>query len=230
MDLPPIGVDLDGVIVRPPFGWNVAISRRVLTPKSTDELKWVRAREPGSLSSLVQRLLRYAMRRPLRGVPEGVHLLAASRRIHIVSARNVVVQAAVEDWLEQHGLKQYIAGGVHLNDTGLPGPYFKLAQLQRLGITEHVDDDGATAEYLARYGGISVYLCSWPRNCDLEYASRVHRVADLLALALVLRQDPASPSGQGRGDRTIIHSGLVGANEHRRHDVRRLAWKAGIGL
>ena len=89
-------------------------------------------------------------------------------------------------WLRRHGLAPYIAD-VHLNDAHLPSAQFKLYTLRRLGATEHVDDDGATAYYLAFHGGVTVYLCDWPRNRGLPYPASVRVVRGLAGVAGALR-------------------------------------------
>lgn len=179
----PIGVDLDGVVVRPPLGWNITISRRldlpVLAPDGTIEGTDPRFR------SLVRSWLeygRYALRRPMPGVRDGFAELAKVREIHVISARSHAGLASTERWLEKHGLLTHVRA-IHLKPQGVRPPYFKTWTLQRLGIPEHVDDDGATAHYLASHAGITVYLCDWPRNRGLPYPERVHVVPDLAAVA-----------------------------------------------
>jgi hypothetical protein len=189
---PGIGLDLDGVIVRPPLGWNVAISRRLdLPPLPT------RIERPGApvgwrrsfvlLRSALE-VARYLARRPMPEVRDALAELATRRHPVVVSGRSWLVRALVERWLERYGLAPYVAA-VYLNDVALPSAQFKLSVLQRLGIGEHVDDDGATALYLARHG-IAVYLCDWPRNRGLPYPTNVQPVRSLLEVPR--RLQPAS--------------------------------------
>lgn len=182
---------MDGVIVAPPLGINLSISRRLhiapLTPEETARAQ--PAAQPqlagsGPFWRWVNRL-RYAGRRPLPGVREALAALAQRRELHIVSARSAANRPDVERWLAEHGLAEYIAA-VHLNAANLAPPRFKLAVLANLGIAEHVDDDGATAYYLAMQGRVRVYLCDWPRNRGLPYPDEVRRVASLHEVARLL--------------------------------------------
>lgn len=192
---PSLALDLDGVIVRPPLGWNVAISRRLdarplparIEPATRCD-RWNRAYW---LLRAGLEAARYAGRQPLPGVREALTALAARRRLVVVSGRRWVVRPLVERWLARHGLRDSISA-LYLNDRRLPSAQFKLWMLRRLGIREHVEDDGGTAYYLASHG-ITVYLCDWPRNRDLPYPPGVERVRDLRELAAHLGAAPAAP-------------------------------------
>src|SRR5579883_2255822 len=116
--LPILGLDLDGVLVRPPLGWNMAISRRLALPPLPAEVpplrldtRWQRSYWLARAGFEVARYLGRWLVRPL-----------------------------VRRWLERHGLVPYIAA-IHLNDRPLRGPQFKLWLLRDRGIAEHVDDD-----------------------------------------------------------------------------------------
>ncbi len=175
-DLPPISVDLDGVVVRPPFGLNVTISRSVGRPLLGAEL-----REPSARVSRLRALLeigRFGFRRPLPGVREALADLATLRTVHILSARSHTGRRTTERWLDRQGLLPHIAA-VHLSPGGVPARHFKLRTVQALGIDEHVDDDPGTADYLARHAGVTVYLCDWPRSRGLDFPKGVVRVEDL---------------------------------------------------
>jgi hypothetical protein len=52
-----------------------------------------------------------------------------------------------------------------------------------LGAGEHVDDDGATAYYLAHHSLPRVYLRDWPRNRGLPYPANVEVVGSLIEIA-----------------------------------------------
>jgi phosphoglycolate phosphatase-like HAD superfamily hydrolase len=183
-ELPPISVDLDGVVVRPPFGLNVVISRSVGRPLLGAEL-----REPSTRVSRLRALMelgRFGFRRPLPGVREALAELATLRTVHFLSARSHAGRRTTERWLERNGLLHY-ATAVHLSPGGVPSRHFKLRTVQALGITEHVDDDPGTADYLARHAGVTVYLCDWPRSRGLDFPKGVVRVEDLAGVTSLLR-------------------------------------------
>ena len=191
---PTLALDLDGVIVRPPLGWNVAISRRLDMPPLPEavpglglERHW---RQRYWLARSALEFARYGGRQPLAGVREALARLATVRRLVVVSGRRWVVRPLVRRWLARHGLAEYVAD-VYLNDVALPSAQFKLWTLQRLAIGEHVDDDGATAHYLASHSAVVVYLCDWPRNRGLPYPEGVQPVPSLLALAHRLQVEAA---------------------------------------
>lgn len=175
----PIGVDLDGVVVRPPLGWNITISRRLDLPVLAPDGR-LDGTDP-RFRSLVRSWLefgRYSFRRPMPGVRDAFAQLAKVRDIHVISARSHDGLSAAESWLEKHGLLAHVSA-IHLKPAGVRPPYFKTWTLQRLGIEEHVEDDGATAHYMASHCSITVYLCDWPRNRGLPYPAGVHVVPDL---------------------------------------------------
>lgn len=188
-DLPALGLDLDGVLVRPPLGWNVAISRRLALPPLPAEVPHLRLDSRWRRSYWLARagleVARYLGRRPLPEVGEAVAALATVRRLEVVSGRRWLVRPLVRRWLERHGLARYIAA-IHLNDRPLHSAQFKLWLLRDRGIPEHVDDDGATAFYLASRGVRTVYLCDWPRNRGLPYPTGVRRVRGLADVAALI--------------------------------------------
>jgi hypothetical protein len=191
---PTLALDLDGVVVRPPLGWNVAISRRLDTPPLPQPVPGLgldrRWRQRYWLARSALEFARYGGRQPLPGVRDALARLAKVRRLVIVSGRRWVVRPLVRRWLARHGLAEYVAD-VYLNDVALPSAQFKLWTLQRLAIGEHVDDDGATAHYLASHSAVVVYLCDWPRNRGLPYPASVQPVPSLLALAHRLQAEAA---------------------------------------
>ena len=184
--LPTLGLDLDGVLVRPPLGWNVAISRRLDVPPLPPRVHGVgtteRFRRNWWLARMGIEFARYYGRAPLPGAAEAVRALARVRRLVVVSGRCWVVRPLVERWLARHGMATSIAA-IHLNDRHLRTAQFKLWTLRVRGIGEHVDDDGATAWYLATHGVGRVYLCDWPRNRGLPYPQAVEPVRSLLDVA-----------------------------------------------
>jgi hypothetical protein len=191
---PTLALDLDGVVVRPPLGWNVAISRRLDTPPLAETVAGLgldrRWRQRYWLARSALEFARYAGRQPLPGVRDALARLATVRRLVVVSGRRWVVRPLVRRWLARHGLAEFVAD-VYLNDVALPSAQFKLWTLRRLAIGEHVDDDGATAHYIASHSAILVYLCDWPRNRGLPYPPGVEPVPSLLALARRLQAEAA---------------------------------------
>jgi hypothetical protein len=194
-----LALDLDGVIVRPPLGWNVAISRRLDLPPLPRAVEPVGTTPSWRRSYWLLRAgleaARYLGRRPLPGVVEAIAELAELRRLVVVSGRRWVVRPLVWRWLERHALAGYLSG-VYLNGLRLPSAQFKLWTLQQLGIGEHVDDDGATAYYLATRGAVVVYLCDWPRNRGLPYPHGIQLVRSLAEVPSRLRQADGSRVGE----------------------------------
>ena len=197
---------MDGVVVSPPLGWNVAISRKVNRPllevsgevHATSDGRGPGGAAPASMLRSWLEWGRYSLRRPMPGVAKGLAELARVRAIHVVSARSHAGRHLTERWLETRGLRAHIAD-IHLKPAGVPSFHFKYQTLRALGIREHVDDDGSTADYLARHGGIRVYLCDWPRNRGLDYAPGVQVVPSLTALARLLAEERGTPPGEGSG-------------------------------
>lgn len=192
LTLPTLALDLDGVIVRPPLGWNVAIGRRLDLPVLPEAVQGIGTHTPWGRRYWLARagfeVARYSGRSPLPGVREALPELAALRRLVVVSGRRWVVRPLVRRWLARNGLADYVAD-VYLNDVALPSAQFKLWTLRRLQIGEHVDDDGSTAYYLASHSAAVVYLCQWPRNRGLPYPANVRPVRDLRDLARRLREE-----------------------------------------
>lgn len=181
---PEIAFDLDGVICRPPLGFNLAISRSLRTQPLPAEIS---EREADRIRGL--HLLRYGFetlkyfgRRPLPDARDGLEAVSELRTPIIVTARNAIGRPIIERWLEIHGLRQYIADIVGNNTRLSPGQHKLRIALQR-GIREHVDDDGSVAYYLARNGLERVYLREWFFNRGLPYPPNVIRVSVLPAIA-----------------------------------------------
>ena len=195
--LTPIGLDLDGVVVRPPLGWNIAISRRVNRPLfQPDEAGRNGDGHRAALAAMVHSWLeraRYSFRRPMPDILMGVAELAKVREVHVVSARSHAGKDLTQRWLEAQGLMRHISD-IHLKPAGVPSFHFKYETLRSLGAAEHVDDDGSTADYLARHGGIRVYLCDWPLNRGLAYPPSVRVVPGVTALARMLKEGEAAGS------------------------------------
>jgi hypothetical protein len=91
--------------------------------------------------------------------------------------------------MRRHGIADYF-DRIVINQGPRKSPHYKLEQVLELGATEHVDDDGLTAQLLAQCSEVRVFLRDWPRNRDLAFHPAVQRVADLFALAELIETDP----------------------------------------
>lgn len=179
---PPIGVDLDGVISSPLLGWNIAISRRTDLPSPPTSFAHDWPRGPARPLLWLANAARFFARVPTPDAREGLQLLAQRRSVVLITGRSHLARSLTERWLRRHGLEQYVAE-LRCNDTDLRTAHFKLRVLRERAITEHVDDDGATAMFLARSGLGRVYLRDWPRNRGLPYPANVVRILSLSDLA-----------------------------------------------
>ena len=182
--LPDMTIDMDGVLCRPVVWFNLVISRDIR--RAPD----VEARKLGSAPSLPSRLLesrpsqvvRYAWRRPMPRVSEGLEKLAEMRRLILLSGRPEISRKSTERWLVQHGLRDYFSEIV-LNDGRLSNAAFKLVTLRERGVVHHIDDDGRVAYFLTQDASRTVFLIAWRRNDGLPYPPTVQRVQDLLEAA-----------------------------------------------
>ena len=181
--LPLLTIDMDGVICEPPFGRNLGIHRAFLDPAAPPRP----ARAPRRWFSRIVDPVRFELRRPLPGAREALAELRALRTLVLLTGR----RSPPDRWLRRHGFATLL-DGVVINETPIRSPHFKLEAITQLGAVEHIDDDGQTAQLLAQRSGAQPYLRDWPRNRGLPYDERVRRVADLGALAALLR-DEAPP-------------------------------------
>ncbi|MFN8532222.1 MAG: hypothetical protein U0556_01575 [Dehalococcoidia bacterium] len=190
---PEIAFDLDGVICRPPLGVNVAISRslhtRPLPPeigeRSVDKLRALRVLRYGLET------LKYYGRRPLPDAKDGLAAVSEFRTPVVVTARNAIGTPIIARWLEIHDLRPYITEIIG-NSTHLSPGQHKLRIARLRGISEHVDDDGSVAYYLARNGLKTVYLREWFFNRGLPYPDNVRKVDVLAQIADDLRASDAA--------------------------------------
>lgn len=188
MDKPLIGIDMDGVICRPPLGINLPIApgpyrERLSSPAS--------GKIPGGLRLLVLELflkLKYLGRWPLPGALAAIRAICDSRTPVLVTSRNAAGRELIDAWLKKHGFAE-LFHEVHANGLGLPSPEFKWLMCSRLGIEEFVDDDGRVAEFLSRRGLKKVFLRDWPRNRGYDYPPNVTRVSNLDEVAGLLAPD-----------------------------------------
>ena len=112
---PLISFDLDGVLVRPPFGWNPAMRRyaqispdyvgaRTSAPHAPT--RWDRV-----LGATYYRA-RYARRRLMPGAREALEAAAGRYRVVVLSARSARGRAQTEAWLRRQGFLSYVEGVV----------------------------------------------------------------------------------------------------------------------
>lgn len=169
---PLITLDFDGVICSPPFGLNLGITADFLDPLAPAPTASVPPRAFGELADYV----RFNFRRPMHDAAESLRALAKLREIVVLTGR----RTSPHDWLARHDLDQYIEE-IIVNDTDLKSPHFKLQMVEALRPSEHVDDDGRTAQLLAQANtvGTHVFLCDWPRNRAPGYAPGVTRTSGL---------------------------------------------------
>lgn len=187
-DRPTLSFDLDGVLVRPPFGRNPTANRDTsLLP--VPALPPTRRTPPGGfwdrLLGATYFRLRYRARATMPGAADLVRAAAVQHRVIVLTARNWRGRNATLAWLGRADLLDRV-DEVICNDTGLSSPRFKAWAVVAHGVSRHVEDDPATAALVARLD-VAVDLIDWPWNRDLEYPPAVTRHASLTALAAQLR-------------------------------------------
>ena len=178
--LPLLTIDMDGVICKPPFGRNLGIHRDFLDPDAPP-IPARACRGAGSRASSTRCASSCAAAaRRARGAG------GAARTAHAAAAHGA---AQPTRSLAAPARLRRLLDGVVINETSLRSPHFKLAAIAELGASEHIDDDGRTVQLLAQRSQAQPYLRDWPRNRGLPYDERVRRVADLGALAALLRDE-----------------------------------------
>ena len=185
MDKPLIGIDMDGVICRPPLGLNLPIAPGPYVERPSPS---VHRQAPQWSSFLALKFflkLKYLARTPLPGALVGINAISAHRTPVLVTSRNSAGAEIIDSWLKRHGFADLFRA-VHSNSLGLPSPDFKLHMCSQLGIEEFVDDDGRVADLLSRSGLKTVFLCDWPRNRCYNYLPNVTRVKNLQEVAKFL--------------------------------------------
>ena len=182
MDKPLIGIDMDGVICRPPFGLNVPIAPG---PYESRPLNSKRRDTPSGIGLMAMKLLlklKYYGRRPLEDAREGIESISEFRTPVLVTSRNGLGVGLIEGWLKAHGFL-HLFREIRSNNLGLRSPDFKWHMCSELGIEEFVDDDGRVADHLSRKGLSRVFLRDWPRNRGYQYGDNVTRVTGLTEVA-----------------------------------------------
>ena len=185
--LPPISMDMDGVICTPFLGKNIAISRKLTLPPLPASVRESGPEGRRAYQRLRHRweMVRYMGRRPLPGIREELEAITRVRRPVLVTGRSWFARRLIHHWLERFELAGYF-DKVLPNNTDLATSQFKLWTARRLGHNEHVDDDGSVAYYMANQG-VRIFLRDWPRNRGLPYPAnvtvykRLEEVAEILA-------------------------------------------------
>jgi hypothetical protein len=181
---PFMSFDMDGVLCRPPFGLNVAISRSLDIPPIPPSFRH-RSRERSKsiyLLLLAIEAIKYWHRPPMPDVHQGLAAIHEFRRLVLLTGRRWVGRAIIEAWLQRHGLRHYFHD-LRPNDTNLRPVHHKLRVCRELGISEHVDDDGSVAYFLVTNGIAKVYLREWPRNRGISYPEGVVVFRSLMEVA-----------------------------------------------
>ena len=200
---PVMSFDFDGVICRPPLGFNVALGRELdLAPLKPDAVvktydgtaQSLSLRARFKLQGLIESV-KYFGRSPLPFVDEGLRAIVEHRTPIIVTGRSFLAKQIVEAWLLRYGFTKYFQG-VYPNNTPLRTAQYKLYTLRARGISEHVDDDGSITYYLANNGIARLYLVDWPRNRGLPYPKSVTMVHHLEEIAAHLAKRPTPPTNK----------------------------------
>ncbi|MXY79648.1 MAG: hypothetical protein F4Y94_08190 [Chloroflexi bacterium] len=191
-----LGIDIDGVLARPPFGLSVAMNSDVTLAPAQPMPRAGPVRSPRLRDHLLRASyyrLRYIGRRPLPGARDLLEAAAASGYAPIaLTGRDWRGRESTEHWLRRNGLLSLLQE-VRMNDSGRSGPRlssprFKEAVCAELGIVRHIEDDPATAALLAP-SGVAVDLIEWPRSRGLDLPDGVTRRRDLAELAAALRAE-----------------------------------------
>jgi len=166
-----ITFDLDGVLVRPAFGLN---------PGGRHSGARIAAGWRSPLWYLEP--WRYAARRPMDGVVEGLRLLDSYvDDWAVLSARSEASRGLTQAWLARH---LNARPRVYLRPSWRETPAaFKARMVLELGATAHFEDDANTAAWLAELMP-AVFLVDWPRNrwLSMPRVHRIKRVGDALPL------------------------------------------------
>ena len=164
MTRPVITFDMDGVLCRPPRGFNPG--------KGLGKSR----KSAGSWSPLwLTERWRYAGRKPMAGALPGWESLAGDYDCRVVSARSEVTRPKTERWFKEHfGFVPEIHLRPSWKETSAG---FKVRKLRELGAVAHFEDDPHTAGWLADLIPV-VFVVDWPRNewLDGPNIQRIQRI------------------------------------------------------
>lgn len=172
---PVLTFDLDGVLCRPPLGFNPGRGQG-------------KARDAEGRKNLLWRteVWRYAMRKPMPGAREGFLALAETYDCRVLSARAEHARPFTEQWFERHfGLVPVMHLRPHWSETP---SQFKVRTVRDLQPIAHFEDDAHTAEWVAEIIP-AVFLVDWWRNRWLAGAN-IHRIKRISQAAPVLAALP----------------------------------------
>jgi hypothetical protein len=159
-----VTLDLDGVLCRPPLGFNPG--SRMDKPRGA----------PGHKGLLWRtEAWRYHGRRPMPGAMQALSQLDAVADWLVLTARAEAARPLTEAWFRRHlGRVPEIRMRPHWRETSAA---FKVRLIGELRPRAHFEDDPFTACWAADLG-TAVFLIDWPRNRGLSHV-RVTRVRDV---------------------------------------------------
>jgi hypothetical protein len=181
---PLLTFDMDGVLCRPPFGFN---------PGSN----MAKSREAQGKRGLLWATegWRYHVRRPMPGAVEGFRQLAERYECAVVTARGLPAESLTRRWFERYfGVVPALHTRPHWDETSAQ---YKARKMQELQPIAHFEDDPFTASWVSELVP-AVFLVDWPRNRALA-AANIHRISRLADALPILAhagngRPPASPA------------------------------------
>ena len=168
--------DMDGVLCRPPFGFNPGTGKGKRRDASGKRgILWA------------TESWRYHLRRPMPGAIDGFRALNEKFECAVVTARGGPAEALTRRWFERYlGFVPDLHVRPHWGETSAQ---YKARKMQELQPLAHFEDDPFTAAWVAELVP-HVFLVDWPRNHTLSGAN-IHRVSRLGEALAVLASGPS---------------------------------------
>ena len=168
---PLLTFDMDGVLCRPPLGFNPGQGRtKSREAIGTKGLAW--ATEG----------FRYNLRRPMPGAVEGFRMLSERFECKVVTARGGPAEALTRRWFERYfGFVPELHLRPHWGETSAQYKARKMRELQPLA---HFEDDPFTALWASELV-TAVFLVDWQRNRWLT-GQNIHRIGRIEEAEAVL--------------------------------------------